>query len=102
MVGYQAIGSLGRQLQDGAKLVRILGEEVPVRAKVISISGYSAHKGSDDLLNFVGVSAASLKKVFVVMGEPGASLFLAQRIRDYLGVTAVVPQAGERVEIVLN
>ncbi|MBI2100220.1 MAG: MBL fold metallo-hydrolase [Candidatus Vogelbacteria bacterium] len=102
LVGYQAPGSLGRQLQDGAKLVRILDEEVPVRAKVVSISGYSAHKGADDLLNFVSSSAESLKKVFVVMGEPRASLYLAQRIRDYLGVTAVVPQAGERAEIILN
>ncbi len=102
LIGYQAAGSLGRQLQDGAKVVKILGDDVPVAAKVLSISGYSAHKGSDDLLNFVSHSAAGLKKVFVVMGEPKASFYLAQKIRDYLGVTAVAPEAGERAEIILN
>lgn len=97
LVGYQVPGSLGRILQEGAKQVTIHGEVVPVRAKVVTLSGYSAHRGCDDLLAFVESTADSLKKVFVVMGEPKSSLFLVQRLRDYLGLDAAAPQAGEKV-----
>jgi metallo-beta-lactamase family protein len=96
LVGYQVPGSLGRILQEGAKQVTIHGETVPVRAKVVTLSGYSAHRGSDDLLAFVEPTADSLKKVFVVMGEPHSSLFLVQRLRDYLALDAVSPQADEK------
>ncbi len=95
LIGYQSAGSLGRALQEGAPTVNILGETVAVRAKVTTITGYSAHRDRDGLLDFVSRSADSLKKVFVAMGEPRASFFLAQRIRDYLGLEAVVPRAGE-------
>lgn len=101
LAGYQAAGSLGRQLEDGLKRVKILGQEVEVQAKIISVSGYSGHKGSDDLLEFVTRTSDSLKQVFVVMGEPKSSLYLVQKIRDYLGLNAVAPTAGERVELAL-
>ncbi len=97
-VGYQAVGTLGRIIQDGAKHVNILGKEVNIKAKVVTISGYSAHKDSDHLLEFVSHSADKhLKKVFVTMGEVKSSLFLVQRIRDYLGVDAVAPEQDESV-----
>jgi metallo-beta-lactamase family protein len=99
LAGYQAAGSLGRIIQDGAKQVRIMGENVAVRARVVSVSGYSGHKDSDDLLDFVSDTAETLKKVYVAMGEPKSSLFLVQRLRDYLGLNAVAPEAGEKVEI---
>lgn len=101
LAGYQEVGSLGRQLQDGARLVKIHGEEVPVKAQVRSIHGYSAHRDSDHLLEFVRQSDATLKKVFVCMGEPKASLFLTQRIRDYLGIDAMVPGEDQKVEIAI-
>ncbi len=96
-VGYQAAGTLGREIQEGANEVTINGQRVPVRAHVETISGYSSHKDSDHLIEFVETSSATLKKVFVVMGEPRSALFLVQRLRDYLGVNAVHPEAGERV-----
>jgi len=99
LAGYQAPGSLGRVLQDGAREVIIMGEHVPVNARVVTISGYSAHKDSEGLLDFVAQTADIVKKVFVVMGEPKSSLTLVQRIRDYLGVSAVAPAAGESVEL---
>lgn len=99
IIGYQAPGSLGRMLQDGAKSVNIMGETVMIRARIVSLSGYSAHKDSQGLLDFVANAADALKKVFVVMGEPRASLFLVQRIRDYLGVEAIAPKAGQMVEL---
>ena len=68
MVGYQAAGSLGRRIADGAKSVRIFGEEVPVRCRVETIRGYSAHPDQDMLLDFVRNSADTLEKVFCVQG----------------------------------
>ena len=102
MVGYQAVGTLGRQLEDGAKMVRIHGEEIQVRAKVLKIEGYSSHKDSDHLVGFVETANQSgvLKKVFPVMGEPKSSLFLVQRLRHELDVDAKYPELGEMVELV--
>lgn len=99
IVGYQAAGSLGRQLLDGAKEVEILDEKVKVRANIVNLTGYSAHKDSDGLLEFVDDSSDTLKKVFVVMGEQKSALFLVQRLRDYVGVNAVAPKLGESFEL---
>jgi len=99
LVGYQAAGSLGRRLQDGAKEITIFDTKVPVRASVLNIRGYSAHKDLDNLIDFVSDTKNTVKKVFVAMGEPKASSFLAQRLRDYLGVGAIVPEAGESFEL---
>jgi len=101
IVGYQVPGSLGRELQDGSKTVTIFNQKISVNAKVKTIHGYSAHKDSDALLDAIASAGDSLKKVFVVLGEPKSSLFLVQRIRDYLGVEAVVPGLEETVEIVV-
>jgi metallo-beta-lactamase family protein len=100
-VGYQAAGSLGRQLQDGAKKINIYGEEKEVKAKIDSIAGYSSHKDSDHLLEFVekATESGKLKQVFCVMGEPKSALFLIQKIRDNLGIDAMHPEFQEIVEI---
>jgi metallo-beta-lactamase family protein len=100
-VGYQAVGTLGRQLQGGAKTVEIFGEKKDVRAKIESISGYSSHKDSDHLLEFVAKAAESnkLKQVYCVMGEPKSSLFLVQKIRDNLDLDAVYPEYKQSIEI---
>ncbi len=98
-VGYQTVGTLGRIIQDGAKKVKILGDEIEINAKVVSIHGYSAHKDRDHLLDFVEKtdqkSQSGIQKIFVTMGEPSSSMFLAQRIRDYLGIHAIVPDEGD-------
>lgn len=99
LIGYQAAGTLGRRLQEGQKNVRINGEEVTVRARIETIGGYSAHKDSDRLLEFVALSADTLEQVYTILGEPKSSMFLVQRIRDYLGIRANAPLAGETVEI---
>ena len=102
-IGYQAVGGLGRQIQEGVKHVRINHEEVKVRARIETITGYSSHMDSSHLQEFAEHAAegGALEKVFVVMGEPRSALFLAQRIRDYTGVKAYVPELGESVEIEL-
>lgn len=99
IVGYQAAGSLGRRLVEGDKNVYIMGERVKVNAKIEIIYGYSAHMDSPQLLDFVAEAGENLKQVFVVMGEPASSGFLAQRIRDYLNVKAIAPAAKDSATI---
>jgi len=98
-VGYQAVGTLGRVIQDGAHKVTIYGNEVPVKAEIRTISGYSGHAGRDELVAFAENFKDSVKKVFCVMGEPKSAMFLAQRLRDYLGIMASAPSEGDKVEL---
>jgi len=91
LVGYQSVGSLGRLLQDGADSVILEKEKVKVRAKIAQIQGFSGHADRDQLLEFVAHGGEKAKKIFVTMGEERASLFLAQRIYDYLDLKVAVP-----------
>jgi metallo-beta-lactamase family protein len=102
LTGYQSQGTLGREIQDGAKSIRIAGRDIPVNAHIVFIDGYSGHKDSDHLVEFVQQTADSLKEVFVVMGEPKSSMFLTQRLRDYLGVHAIAPEFKDVVELDCN
>ena len=99
LTGYQAVGTLGRLIQEGVKTVRIAGEDVVVRAHIVTISGYSGHKDSDGLLRFVEDMQSTVKKVFVVMGEPKAAMFLVQKIRDNLGIEAYAPERGDSITL---
>lgn len=98
-VGYQAQGSLGRQLLDGATEVRIFGENVPVRCRKVNIPGYSAHADQPRLLKWLEPMRGSLKKVFVVQGEQKSSETLAHKIIDNFAVLAEVPHEKETVAL---
>lgn len=91
LVGYQSVGSVGRLLQDGSKNLVIDGEKVKVKAKIAQIRGYSGHADRDQLIELVAHGGEKAKKVFVAMGEERSSLFLTQRIHDYLGINVVAP-----------
>ena len=93
-IGYQGIGTLGRRIMDGERQIVIDGTTVGVRANIESILGYSSHKDSDHLIEFVE-KALPIKQVFVVMGEPKASLFLVQKLRDELVANAIYPERGK-------
>lgn len=97
LVGYQAVGTLGRLLQEGEKSVLIKGETVKVEARILQIHGFSAHKDSNHLLEWVGSLAEKgrLKKVFFVLGEPKSSMYIAQRVREHYNVSVSVPERGE-------
>lgn len=100
LVGYQTVGSIGRLLQDGAKHVWIDRMKVKVRARVATIRGYSGHADRDQLVEFVhGGLSKKTKQIFVTMGEERSSLFLTQRLRDYLGAPAIAPEANAEIEI---
>ena len=99
LVGYQALGSLGRLLNDGAKKVNIDGEFVKVKATIASIRGFSGHADRDQLLSTVAGGKEDAKQIFVTMGEEKSSLFLVQRLRDYLGLNAVAPSLNQEITI---
>jgi metallo-beta-lactamase family protein len=99
ITGYQTPGTLGRELSEGAKEVTIFEEKIPVRAEVRMLRGYSGHKDSDHLIEYVSKLGKGIRKVFVAMGERRSSMFLAQRIKDYLGIHAYVPEKNEIVDI---
>lgn len=99
IVGYQAPGSPGRLLQDGVKHVRIDKTDVHVRATIESFSGWSAHADRDGLLEFAHMAQPRVKTIFTALGEPSSARFLAQRIHEYLGVKAIVPEKNQKWEI---
>jgi metallo-beta-lactamase family protein len=96
-IGYQAKGSLGRRILEGAKSVKIFGEEVPVKCRVRAINSYSAHADQKGLLKWLRPMRLSLKKVFLVQGEEEQMLPLAQKIRDELAVDVAIPSMGQEV-----
>jgi len=98
-VGFQAAGTLGRRIVDGAKRVRIHGEEVPVRAKVFTIGGLSAHADRDALLGWLGKFRRAPAQTWVVHGEPTASYALRDAIRERFGWRAEVPGQGQAVDL---
>jgi len=99
MVTYQAVGTLGRQILDGAKEVEILDQKINIRAKIESITGYSAHADQKGIMNWLSSIRKPIKKIFVVQGEEKPANVLAQLIRDNLGIQAEVPQMGEIAEL---
>lgn len=98
-VGYQAEGSMGREMLDGATEVRVFGETVPVRCQKIDIPGYSAHADQPHLLDWLSSMKHSLKKVFVVQGEQASAEALAHKIIDGFGILAEVPHMNESVTL---
>lgn len=99
IVGYQAINTPGRRIVDGDKDIYIHGKQIPLNARVVNIHGFSAHKDSEHLVEFVDSTKDSLKKVFVVLGEPKSAYFLGQRIHEVYGVPVSVPEKGDKVEL---
>ncbi len=99
IVGYQSVGTLGRKIVDEPKDVIIHGQVVPLRARVVNIHGFSAHKDSDHLVSFLEPTATTLKKVFVVLGEPKSAYYLGQRIHETYGLPIAVPEKGDVVEL---
>jgi metallo-beta-lactamase family protein len=95
IVGYQADGSLGRQLVDGAKAVKIFGEMVTVNARIHTLNGFSAHAGQSGLLKWFGSVAQSKPQVVLTHGEPRGREPLAELIRKRHGLKAILPMQGD-------
>ena len=98
IVGWQASYTLGNRLREGARQVRIIGEEVPVRAEVKTVAGYSAHGDRNDLSAWVSALGPRPKRAFVVHGEAGLSA-MAGILKD-LGVPDVnIPALGDQTDL---
>lgn len=96
-VGYQATGTLGRQIVDGAKEVRILGQYYPVKARVLQINGFSAHADRDGLMNWLSSLRRPPRHLFITHGESSISRHFASFVRDKTGWQVSVPEYSDEV-----
>ncbi len=99
LVGYQAAGTRGRALLEGRRTIRMHGEDVPVRARLLSMNGLSAHADADELMRWLRGDGATPPNVFVTHGEPASSQALAARLERELGVTAHLPRLRETYDL---
>jgi len=99
ITGFQAQGTLGRRLVDGARRVRIFGEEIPVRASIHTLGGLSAHADQPALLHWAAGFRQPPRRTFVVHGEPASSEALGARLRSDLGWNVVVPDPDSSATI---
>lgn len=97
-VGYQAEGTLGRRILDGAEKIQMMGTTIAVKSEVRRLEGFSAHADSEELLRWVDGFEKKPRKIFVVHGEPDASMALARRLNSK-GHRAHIPKIGETVEL---
>ncbi|WP_142036173.1 MBL fold metallo-hydrolase RNA specificity domain-containing protein [Arthrobacter sp. SLBN-100] len=95
--GYQAGGTRGAALAGGAKELRIYGQDVPIRAEVVQIEGFSAHADSDDIMKWLHAAPKAPRMTYITHGEPEASDALRLRINHELGWPARVPEYLESV-----
>ena len=98
-VGYQAVGTLGRSIIDGAEKVKIFGEEIAVKAKIEYIEGFSGHADQEWLLNFIYSFTNPPKHVFLVHGEEEAQLELKEKIEANSETDVIIPYFGESYEL---
>jgi metallo-beta-lactamase family protein len=99
ITGFQAQGTLGRRLVDGAKRVRIFGEEIPVRASIHTVGGLSAHADQPALLAWAAAFRRPPRQTLVVHGEASVALAFAERLRAEHGWEVAVPELGQVVTL---
>ena len=98
-VGYQAPGTLGRKIVEGAKNVRIFGEDIAVNARIEYIEGYSGHADQEWLMNFVYSFITKPKHIFLVHGEPQAQVVLKGKIENEARIPVTIPSLGESYDL---
>ncbi len=98
-VGFQAQGTPGRNMVDGAKKIHLFNEDIAIKAKIWTIGGFSAHAGQSQLLDWLGNFQNKKMPVFLVHGEPAAQDTLASLIRQKLGFEVTIPEYLEEIKI---
>ena len=98
-VGYQAPGTLGYSIVNGAKKVKIFGEEIAVNARIEYIEGYSGHADQEGLMNFIYSFITKPKHIFLVHGEPESQDILQAKIEEERKIGVTVPEFGETYEL---
>ena len=96
-VGFQAEGTPGRRIVDGAKKIRIFNEDIAVAARIFTINGFSAHAGQDQLLDWLADVRSKSTQVFLVHGEFSAQEHLAGLIRERFGLSVTIPEYLEEI-----
>jgi metallo-beta-lactamase family protein len=99
IVGYQGHGTLGRRLVDKADRVRIFGEDIPVRARIHTLGGFSAHAGQSALLNWAAPLKGVARRWILTHGEDKPRAALAVKLKERFGISADMPQYGETIEL---
>jgi metallo-beta-lactamase family protein len=99
IVGFQSQGTLGRKLVDGAKSLMMFGEEVPVRASIHTMGGFSAHADQSGLLDWYEVMAPSRPRTIITHGEDRARKAFSEQIQQRFGVKTECPTLDDVVEI---
>lgn len=95
LVGYQSPGSLGRRLTEGIKRVKIMGEDISVKAKIYNLDGFSAHADQDQLVNWLAHLQKPPANIFLVHGEAEMSEAFAVIIKEKFGFPAYIPRLGD-------
>jgi metallo-beta-lactamase family protein len=96
-VGYQAVGTLGRQIVDGAKQVRILGQKYKVKAKVVQINGLSAHADKNEMLAWLKKFKTPPKQIFLVHGEPESEQAFSSFLVEKTGWEVTIPEYEQQI-----
>jgi metallo-beta-lactamase family protein len=99
LTGYQAVGTRGRQLAQGATELKMFGLYVPVRAEVVVDDGFSVHADAAELLSWLQALPEAPETIYIVHGEPRSAHALAAKVRAETGWCAVVPELSERVRV---
>lgn len=98
-VGYQSVGTLGRALVEGAKEVKLFGEEIGVRAEIRTLTGLSGHADMNGLLDWLGAFGQRPSQVFVVHGDDKVTDSFASTIEEKFGIHAYAPYSGTRYDL---
>ncbi len=101
-VGYQAVGTLGRNILDGADRVKLFGEEIEVKAEICRLAGVSGHADNHGLIRWITSFKNKPQKVFVVHGEDSVCDIFANRLQDELGLDAYAPYSGTVFDLALG
>lgn len=96
LIGYQAEGTRGRALVDGAKSVKVHGNQVSVCAEIVQVEGLSVHADADEVISWLSTAKSAPTHTFVVHGEPTSSAAMAEKINSRLGWNTVVPRLGQK------
>jgi metallo-beta-lactamase family protein len=98
-VGYQAVGTLGRVIQSGARRLKLLGEQIAVNAKITTIDSFSAHADQQGLIDWLRFLEKPPQVVFIIHGEEKGERTMAEKVRETLGFIPYIPRLNQKIDL---